>query len=127
MARSGAARVGQAAHLKVADDIHYAELDDVRDFAEGLKETFLHCRELGHNWRPYSAGSHPDGGYERTLRCTRCKTRRVQELSNRGMVLTNKYIHPEGYLHEGMGRIVGEGRGLLRLESLKRLVAKTED
>jgi len=122
-----AARVGRAAHLRVADDVHYAELADVQDFAEGLKETFLHCRELGHNWRPYTAGSHPDGGFERVLRCTRCKTRRVQELSSRGMVMTNRYEYVEGYQHQGLGRIVGEGRGLLRLESLKRLVAKTEE
>ena len=29
-------------------------------------------------------------------------------------------------LHKGMGRIVGEGRGVLRLESIKRIVAKGE-
>jgi hypothetical protein len=40
--------------------------------------------------------------------------------------VTNKYIHPEGYLHKGMGRIIGEGRGLLRLESIKRTVTKIE-
>jgi hypothetical protein len=104
----------------------FAELDDVRDFAEQLPERFLYCREMGHNWRPYSAGRYRDGGFERTLRCSRCRTRRVQEISNRGVIVTNKYIHPEGYLHKGMGRIIGEGRGVLRLESIKRIVAKSD-
>lgn len=104
----------------------YADLDTVQEFAEELKETFLHCRELGHNWRPYTVGRHPDGGFERTLRCSRCRTKRVQSLSRTGMVLTNKYVHPAGYLLEGLGRIVGEGRGVLRLESMKRIIEKDE-
>lgn len=114
----------------VSTEPHYADLGEVADFAEGLKETFLHCRELGHNWRPYTAKKRrakDGGGFIRTLRCTRCKTTREQEIDRTGMVQTNKYEHPEGYLHKGMGRIVGEGRGLLRLESLKRLTAKVDD
>lgn len=119
--------MARAVKLQVVHDDHYARLDEVAEFAEALPERYLHCRELGHNWRPYSAGRFQDGGFERVLRCTRCKTRRVQEISSRGVVLVNKYIHPEGYLHKGMGRIVGEGRGLLRLESIKRIVSKEED
>lgn len=117
------------AALKVVpkqDHPDYADLGDVAEFAEALPEKFLYCREMGHNWRPYSAGKYRDGGFERILRCSRCRTRRVQEINSRGVVLVNKYIHPEGYLHKGMGRIVGEGRGVLRLESIKRIVAKAE-
>lgn len=121
------ARNSSAAKLSVADAEHFSLLSDVEAFAEALPDKYLHCRELGHLWRPYKAGRHPDGGFERTLRCNRCYTKRVQDLSSRGMVLTNRYIHPEGYLSEGVGRIVGEGRGLLRLESIKRVLNDDEE
>jgi hypothetical protein len=116
--------MSQARILAVVEDQHYAELEEVADFAEGLPERFLYCREMGHNWRPQSAGRYKDGGFSRILRCTRCKTERHQEISQRGVVLSNKYVHPEGYLHKGMGRIVGDGRGVLRLESIKRITKK---
>lgn len=113
------------AALAIVDDAPYppsadVDLKAVEEFAAGLKKTFLHCRELGHLWRPFRARRHPDGGFERTLRCSRCGTTRRQSLSSRGMVLSNVYEHPEGYLTNGLGRIVGEGRGLLRLESISR-------
>lgn len=103
-----------------------SDLDEIAAFAQTLKESFLYCREMGHNWRPLSAGRFKDGGYERILRCSRCRTERHQEITARGVVFSNKYVHPEGYLHKGMGRIVGDGRGLLRLESIRRIVAKDE-
>lgn len=116
---------GQAALLTPPPDTDgYALPEDVQEFAEGLPEKFLYCREMGHNWRPYTAGRFKDGGFERVLRCSRCRTRRVQEISNKGVIVKNQYVHPEGYLSKGMGRIVGEGRGVLRLESIKRIVAK---
>lgn len=103
----------------------FADLDEVAEFADGLPERFLYCREMGHNWRPYSAGAHEDGGFERVLRCTRCRTRRVQVITPRGIVLSNRYEYADGYqANPGMGRIIGEGRGILRLESIKRIVAK---
>ena len=120
------AKAAAAATLSAAPDAAplYADTDDVAEFAQGLPEKYLYCREMGHNWRPYTAGRHKDGGFERTLRCTRCRTKRVQAISPSGMILSNQYVHPEGYLSKGMGRIVGEGRGVLRLESIKRIVAK---
>lgn len=99
----------------------YADTDEVIDFAAQLPEKFLHCREMNHNWRPYTAGRHKDGGWERTLRCVRCRTLKTQHLSTNGMLIGSAtYVHAEGYLHKGLGRIVGEGRGALRLESLRR-------
>lgn len=97
-------------------------LDDVSEFAEALPEEFLACRELGHHWQPWAAGLHPDGGFDRTLRCSRCHTEKHQELSNRGSVLTSRYNHPDGYLTKGLGRITGDGRGVLRLEAIRRLM-----
>lgn len=116
-------RASRAGKLRVVDAEDWEALGDVREFAAGLPASFLHCRELGHLWRPYRAGRHPDGGFERVLRCGRCRTRREQALSSMGMVLTNKYVYPDGYQTEhGLGRIVGEGRGMLRLESIKRVL-----
>lgn len=120
------------AALAVVDDNPYerpaqADLAQVEEFAAGLPKKYLHCRELGHLWRPYTARRHPDGGFERTLRCSRCTTRRHQTLSSRGMVVSSHYEHPEGYLTQGIGRIAGDGRGLLRLESISRdMVADVE-
>lgn len=122
MARGGALRA--AASQPVDDHEYEANVADVAEFAEALPEKFLYCREMGHNWRPYTAGRFKDGGFERVLRCVRCRTRRVQVISSKGVVLRNQYVHPDGYLSQGIGRIVGEGRGVLRLESIKRIVAK---
>ena len=110
-------------NLALVDDNHQAKVGEIADWAADLKESFLYCREMGHNWRPYSAGRYRDGGFKRVLRCVRCKTKREQEISNRGAVMSNQYIYPEGYSCE-FGRIVGDGRGMLRLESIKRIVAK---
>jgi hypothetical protein len=105
----------------------YADEAEVEEFAASLPERYLHCREMNHNWRPFTVGSFKDGGFERVLRCTRCRTRKTQHLDSRGMIVGSaKYEHPEGYLHQGMGRIVGEGRGLLRLESIRRIAAKAD-
>lgn len=112
--------------LRVAEVEHENNIEDIIDFAHDLPERFLYCREMGHNWRPFSAGRYKDGGYLRILRCVRCKTERHQEISARGVILTSSYKHPEGYLSKGLGRISGEGRGVLRLESIRRIVAKTE-
>jgi hypothetical protein len=119
--------MARARKLKAVEEDYAIELGRIEEFAEELPDKYLHCRELGHNWRPFTAGSHPDGGFERVLRCTRCRCRRVQELTSRGAVVTNKYIHPEGYLSKGHGRIVGEGRDMLRLVSLKRLVGSESE
>ena len=111
-----------ARKLKVVPDHNYADSGEVEAFAAELPEKFLHCREMNHNWRPFQVGRHKDGGYARVLRCVRCRTRKTQHLDMMGMIVgTAKYEHPDGYLHVGMGRIVGEGRGLLRLESIKRI------
>lgn len=49
--------------------------------------TSLRCRELGHNWKPWLVSFQKTwGGYQRTLRCPRCKTHRVQELHKKGTV-----------------------------------------
>lgn len=108
--------------LRAVNDDHLNNLGQVQDWAAELPEKFLHCREMGHNWRPLMAGKYKDGGYTRTLRCSRCRMRKTQELSSRGMVIGSPhYTPPEGYYTKGLGAITGEGRGLLRLASLSRI------
>lgn len=94
---------------------------DVQEFAGGLPQGFLECRELGHAWRPHTASWNADSrSFDRTLRCTRCRTLRVEVLSPRGEVLSRHYVYPESYLAANLGRITGTGRDVLRRESLSR-------
>jgi hypothetical protein len=103
-----------------------SETTTVKQWAANLSERFLLCRELGHNWKPLTARwDGPGGIFVRTLRCTRCRTERHQSLTRRGHVLQSNYTYPEGYTMTGLGRIVGEDRDQLRLESITRHL--TED
>lgn len=134
MPRAGAAaaktntETKERPQLSVVQARSYADIGAVESFAEGLSDKFLHCRELGHLWRPTGSAGRIDlegtkeRGWFRKLKCYRCQTKRIQELDHHGMILSNRYVHPEGYLMEGLGRIVGDGRGVLRLASLKRTV-----
>lgn len=97
---------------------------DVEQFAGGLSQAFLECRELGHSWRPRTAKWNPDSQcFDRTLGCARCKTLRLDRLSESGAKLGGYYVYAEGYLvKDSIGRIVGTGRDVLRREALWRLV-----
>lgn len=103
----------------------FAPAGEVEAFASNLPENFLLCREMGHNWRPWTAKWNVgERCYDRVLRCTRCKCKREQSLTSSGAVVTSHYIYPDGYEHKGFGRISGEGRDRLRLESITRLIDK---
>lgn len=92
------------------------------DFAHTLPDDFLQCRDFGHTWRPYTVAWHSqDYEWERTLRCVRCLTQRVQVLSASGGNLRSHYVYPEGYVHAGLGRLDGSARDALRLESVVRM------
>lgn len=106
--------------------VKWADLKEVEAFASELSEEFLQCREMGHRWLPSKANINSDRTYHREMRCPRCRTRKEQEISGRGEILSTQYKHPDGYLHQGMGRIAGDGRGLLRLESIRRTIVNTE-
>lgn len=98
---------------------------DVADFIQGLTASHLECRELGHTWRPWRASQGADRvSWERVLRCSRCRTERVQTLSLRGHVVSNHYVYPDGYTSRGLGRLVGDDRDSLRLESLNRFIQR---
>lgn len=117
-----------SAALRVADTEHVEHLDNVRSFVETLKTKFLECRDFGHQMQPHTVGHHPDGGFRRTMICRRCKTRKVEHLSSAGVNMNNThYIYPEGYLTEGVGRLYADGRGIIRIESMKRLFTYEEE
>lgn len=98
--------------------------EDVASFAAHLSEEWLVCRDTGHTWRPFDAKVLQDKGcYERSHRCASCDTIRHQRLSFRGAVLGTTYDYPDGYL-SNVGRIVGDDRDRLRLESLQRALGK---
>lgn len=104
----------------------FAEVSAVESWAATLPSAFLLCREMGHNWRPWRAVWNGDQqAYDRILMCHRCKSKRSQVLSVGGHVVRSAYDHAEGYLAQGLGRVSGEGRDRLRLESVKRSVEET--
>lgn len=95
-------------------------------FAASLGARALHCRELGHVWRPWTVtweGS--SRSYFRELRCSSCHTVRSQTLDSTGHVIANSYRYPDGYLatHVETGTL---SRDVFRLESLGRFMEKTE-
>ncbi len=106
-----------------------ADRGEVEEFAAHLTISHLQCREMGHNWRAWVARYDEEhNAYERALRCTRCRTERWETIGLSGAKLGTHYKYPDGYQSQGIGRIVGEGRDALRLESLTRtLVSAGED
>jgi hypothetical protein len=97
---------------------------DVATWAGGLTDAQLSCRDYGHYWRPFTASWEQESrSYHRVLRCGRCKTERHQLLDSRGHPVRGHYDYAPGYLAPaGTGRLVGEDRDVLRLESVVRLM-----
>jgi hypothetical protein len=104
----------------VADDA-----PDLDEWVHGLNQSQLTCRDYGHAWRPLAARRADEGAYVRAQRCSRCRTEREQTLSYSGLILAGRYEYPEGYLApRGMGRLTSTDRGVLRIESVVRLIDK---
>lgn len=96
----------------------------VETFAAGLSDKILACRELGHYWRPFAVEYDAKAkSYERTLRCSRCRTQRHQFLSREGHVLSNRYTYSEGYLATDVEKW-GASRDVFRLEAITRAVTE---
>jgi hypothetical protein len=94
----------------------------VETFAANLGDRVLHCRELGHTWRPLTVSWDADArAYDRRLRCSSCRTVRVQVVTGKGHVLSNRYEYAAGYLATGVQ--IGRGdRDTFRAESLSRFL-----
>ena len=90
-------------------------------FAAGLSDRLLHCRELGHTWRPSTVQWDPQArSYDRRLLCRNCRTVRIQLLDRSGHVLSNRYQYPDGYLAQNVAR--GVGRDAFRVEAVVRFL-----
>lgn len=102
---------------------------DADEWARTLPDSYLLCRDMGHIWRPYTARIVEGGrGYERTMRCSRCRTERQQMLSASGVVLSGHYSYQDGYkAPSSVGFLSHDARSGLRLESTLRLISKDGD
>jgi len=98
---------------------------EVRAAVVKMPETFLRCRDLGHTWLQYRV-KRIRGGFERSLFCRSCKTNKHMFISPKGEILASNYVYNDGYQIQGMGRIQAEGKSVLRLESLDRVLAEGE-
>lgn len=77
----------------------------------------LWCRDVQHSWAPHTAGRE-DGGFIRTLACTRCGALKDQHLDENGYILRTSMIYPQGYVRPGEGRMTREERAELRVRNL---------
>jgi len=101
-----------------------ANPDEVTHWAEELPDTYILCRDLGHNWRPFHAWwDANDRAFVRILRCRNCRGQREQVLDHLGRAVKNAYEYADGYQRPaGAGRMDADGRGALRLISMQRLM-----
>lgn len=97
-----------------------ASADALQEHAATHPAKWNECRERGHamslTWAGLSDLTEEEGAYLRTLRCSRCGTKKHQVLDSEGVVLSSEYEYPEGYtLPKGTGRVDSGGRGIFRL------------
>lgn len=96
-----------------------ARRNEVKEAIAGMGEVYRHCRDYGHVWRPVTAYRLARGkGWEETIQCTGCQTKRLRQLDRDGDVVVNRYRYEEGYLIAGLGRLTGADRGTLRIASI---------
>lgn len=96
------------------------------DFVGDLTDRLLHCRELGHTWKPLTVSWDPESrSYDRRLRCPSCRTVRRQLLTSTGHVHSNRYDYPEGYLAKDVDAHT-LSRDLFRMEAITRFLQATE-
>jgi hypothetical protein len=100
-------------------------MPDITNAITNMNATHRQCRDYGHAWRPRWAQWLPrKAGLEQGLECGRCGTQRWRTLTRHGDVLTSRYVYPEGYRIEGLGRLTGEDRGTLRVASVTALIGR---
>lgn len=106
--------------------VRVASVEDVDEMSESWSDEVLACRSgfMSHNFGPYDAVLNKRYKYWRvTLRCPRCTTRKMYDMTIHGVVLNTWYNHPPGYLSK-KGRILGEGKELVRVKAVERLFTK---
>ena len=92
-------------------------------FAAELGDRQLHCREMGHTWRPWGVSDEREARcYVRTIRCASCKTLRHMVIDYTGHVVSYHYTYAPGYLATHV--VPGFSRDPFRLEAIQRELAK---
>lgn len=88
-----------------------------RDDRRRLREEYLLCRVIGHQWEEFTpiGMRRPHFGYRLSLRCSRCTTERHELINSRGEVGSRSYVYPDDY--DIPGRAV---RTDLRVEVVRR-------
>lgn len=105
-----------------------AEVGEVASTAKTWTDGVLQCRLYGHEWQPSRAVHNRKARFFYIERiCLRClpeeggmPTTKHEELSERGAILASWYTYAEGYLTQGIGRIIGEARDELRITTIER-------
>lgn len=96
--------------------------EDIGTFVGGLTDRVLHCRDVGHTWKPLTVSwDREHSCYDRRLRCPSCRTVRIQLLTQSGHPVSNRYVYPDGYLAKGSTRN-GMTRDVFRLEAVQRFL-----
>lgn len=97
--------------------------EDVADYARTLDTDILICRDWRHSWN-ILGGVIRDDGRERhwSVPCERCGTVRTR-ITHTGThaLLGNRYVYPEGYRMEGLGRLSKRDMAVLRAELDRRI------
>lgn len=109
-------------------DPKYATYNQASTAAKGWADAVLLCRTLGHSWRQSNAVHVRRLRYwQVTYLCERgCGCQRYQEWNERGVPFASWMVYPKDddgndlYLARGIGRVVGETKGALRIESVTR-------
>ena len=115
------------ARPKMPEPVPSVSNADVAQHAAQWDEGVLQCRTYGHVWQPSNATHNKRYRYYSIVQlCPRCGTERNMELSERGHVYASWYSYPEDYLVVGLGRIMGEGRDVLRMATITRTYNITE-
>ena len=100
-------------------------MPDITTAITNMNDTHRQCRNYGHSWEPRWARWLPRrAGIEEGLVCKRCGTERWRVITKHEDVLSSRYVYPEGYRIEGLGRLTGEGRGALRWASALARIEK---
>jgi hypothetical protein len=99
----------------------YATPDGVRRQATQWSEEIVDCRAFGHEWGPYTAEWEVPQIHV-ALVCQRCNAQKRFTIDSRnGLYVHRPYIaYPDGYLVKGLGRILGDVKGELRLAAVAR-------
>lgn len=96
----------------------------VRAQIQDMEEAFVTCKAYGHNWNPLTVQK-IGGVYTQTLKCSRCTSECTQDINRRGQLMSSRrYNYVDGFLFKGLGRVMGDARGVIRVTALDNMLAR---